>query len=289
MAIKCSVQISKINSSISGKIQPRRLLWVLGADWVKETADVHYRLLDPEYSYSARTFGIATFGTIGFKSANPSIMGRVRNALVQAFNKTDRIPDLVLVVLEDDILRAMEPKLSTLDDKKLSKDFSKRIKWLMSEYRKLIEGVKDVLAPNTKSTNLPKFLWIMPTRHVNYKNNFYRKKFAHCMETMAKFYENTTALRLVQRWDYNDNNLYLQAEQRFTYDGKAEFWAAVDKTVEFFDTKFEHKKPAETTITTDELRIQTHRQPRGHRGGRSGDRQEDRRNYSHSRGRHYNY
>ena len=221
---------------------------MIGAEWVKETADINFRLLDPSTSYSARTFGISTHGSVAHKSINPSVLARVRNSLFHAFNKADRLPDIVVVVLEDDVINST----GFIDDDLLLKDYSRRIKWLMSEYRKAIEGVKDVLPPNAKSDKKPKFLWIMPTRHVNYANNFYRKKFANAMETMAKFYENTTALRLVQRWDFNDTNLYLKEERRFTYDGKAEFWKAVDKTVEYFDTKYEKKKqePKDSTVLT---------------------------------------
>ena len=229
-----------------------RNMWVLGAAWVKETADVHFRLQGHENSYLVRNFAITTYGSIDYKSANPSLLARIRNSLVQAIEQSTMMADLVLIVLEDDVINSIK----NVGDDHIGKDYQRRIKWLMSEFRKIIEATKDYLPYNAKASGKPEFLWIIPTRHVNYRNNFYRKKFGYAIEMMTKFYEQMFALRLVQKWDFNDSNLYLREEGRHTYDGKAEMWKAVDKTVEFFVTKYQKKlqQPEETTVQTENLR-----------------------------------
>ena len=205
---------------------------------MNDTATTYYKPQDPLTSYSTRNYGIEVFASSSYKSNNPSKLARICNALTHAINGCIRLPQLVLVVLEDDVIKDV-----TTRDEYLLKDFTRRVKWLMSEFRKTMDASKDAVQANAKMLNQPSFVWILPTKHKNFINNYPRRKFGQAIETAAKLTDNVAALRLVQNWDYEDGNLYLCEQQRFTSDGKAEFWRAVDKTVEYYDTKYVERKP----------------------------------------------
>ena len=212
-------------------------MWVLGANFVEDTARTNYKFQDPEGSYTTRNYNVEVLASTEHRSNNPSTLARIRNTLTHGLNKCTILPQLVLIVLEDDVIKEINVK-----DDYMLRDFTRRVKWLMSEFRKTIDAAKDALQPNAKTLNQPKFIWVLPTKHKNYRNSYPRRKFSQAIETQCKLNENMIALRLVQRWDYEDSNLFLQEEQRFTSEGKAEFWRAVDKTVEFFDKKYTDKR-----------------------------------------------
>ena len=113
------------------------------------------------------------------------------------------MPRIIVIVLEDELTKNIN-----VPESQMNKDYTRRIKWLMSEYRKIIDTIKDYIPQNAKTESEPKLVWIIPSRHKNYPDNLQRKKFGHMLENQAKFQENTMALRLVQRWDYEDGNLY---------------------------------------------------------------------------------
>ena len=203
---------------------------------MNDTAVSGLKIIDPSASYTTRTYAVEVFGSVEHNSLNPSLLARVRNSLVRSINNCIILPRIIVVVLEDELLNEVKT-----NDYGLSQDYSRRIKWLMNEFRKVIDTINDYVPQNAKSTGFPKFLWISPTRHRNYKNNALRKKFGSCIEAQAKLVENTTCLRLVQKWDFNDSSIFLEQEQRFSNQGKFDFWAAVDKTIEFYDTIYNTK------------------------------------------------
>ena len=197
-------------------------------------SNAKFKSLDPTYSYCARNFEISIQACGETTSNNPSLLARLRNALVHLINKntTTMLPKIILIVLEDDII-----KDAKAEEPNMGRDYNRRIRWLINEYRKIIDTIKDYIAPNARKEGYPYFIWINPSKHINYKNNSARKKFGSCLESSTKSYENNLALRLVQVWDPNDSNAYLGPEQRFSAGGILDFWEGVDKTVEYFETK----------------------------------------------------
>ena len=155
----------------------------------------------------------------------------------------------------------------------MSTTFARLIKWLMNEYRKIIDTIHDTLPQNAKKTGFPKFIWINPTHHCNYWNNVARKKFGVCLENCTKNFDNHVALRLVHKWDFNDTSIYLKEEQRFTTQGLCDYWTSVDKTIEYFETKWTNNPtPKKNQARNDEGRQRFQNDPvwDQNRGSRSG-------------------
>ena len=230
-------------------------------------------MVDAAQSYTTRHFAVMVQATNNSRSNNPAILARLRNSLVHAINRCTQLPKIVVIVLEDDLLESINP------NENLAAALNKRIRWLMHEYRKIIDTTKDFLPQNAKNDGYPKFLWINLTKHCNYTNNTERKKLGTCMENMSKFFDNNVSLRLVHKWEFSDTNLFLKEQQRFTSEGLNTFWTALDKTIEYFETKW---TAASTTASATDDRNRHARDPVWDRGidrdsrrrRRSGDRQE---------------
>ena len=218
-----------------GRVLGHMKLIVIGDHFVESSADQHFKKRDEKYSYAVRHFDIDIASTSANTSNNPEIMSRLRNNLVVALNRTVVMPKIIMIVLEDDIIKTIDHK-----DHSLGKHYERRIKWLMSQYRRIIESFLEKLPLKCKREGWPKFLWVSPTLHKNYKNNVERKKFTQTLESNALITEKTTALRVRNGWDFEDNNLFLNDQQRFTVEGLASIWSAVDQVLEFYDlSKFD--------------------------------------------------
>ena len=234
---------------------------------------MRFRITDPTYSYSTRNFQVIVQASTESKSNNPNLLARLRNSLVHAINKCNQLPKLIVIVLEDDIIRSMN-----LDELSMTAVFGRLIKWLANEYRKIIDTIKDLIPTNAKQEGFPKFIWVNPTRHINYTNNVARKKFGVCLENVVKTLDNHVALRLVHKWDFNDSNIFLKEEQRFSITGICDFWSSVDKTIEYFETKWtEHATPTKKSRSHDEGKGRLYNDPVwDHNRHRRGDRDRDR-------------
>ena len=141
------------------------------------------------------------------------------------------MPKYILVILEDDIIRE-----TNFADCGLAQYYERQLRWVISEYRKAIDTIKDYLPNKAKNRKYPKIVWVSPSIHDNYDNNMLRKKFCKVIESLTKFNENMESRRINQGWDMHDNGIYLKAEQRFTGRGIQTYWDAVDAIVKNLDS-----------------------------------------------------
>ena len=145
------------------------------------------------------------------------------------------------MILENDVTMSIS---DACPDDEFKETCKRMAKWIINEARKLITAKNDYMPKRGKRET--KMVWILPTRHDNYNDDFDRKIFGQYLEEYARFYENNIALELKQLWDRHENNLFDNRVKRFTNDGLYVFWRAVDRTIWYANTiinKSVSKKP----------------------------------------------
>ena len=202
-----------------------------------------------ESSYIKRNFEVSQFTTNSFVSNDNNILSRMFNLLVRAFLEKKALPKLIVVVLEDEIIKFMHHKQEQAGISVKFK-FKKSIMWLMREYTKAIECFKEYLPEKAKREKYPHVTWIQPVTNVNLANNPDRDRFGGDLKTYASLFPNMSALKLVQVWDIYDRNLHLGPQQRFINEGKSQYWRAIDKTVRFCDTNILKKNNQMNPVAT---------------------------------------
>ena len=203
---------------------------MIGDKFVKDSATNYFKNVDQRTSYANRHFYVSILDSEEYNSNTKSILARLRNNLVTGMNKCIAIPKIIVVVLEDSIISDIHQ-----NNYGLATQYDMRVKWLVSQYRKTVEAFLDYLPLKAKRENWPKFVFICPSIHTNYRNNGLRKKFTKSLEEICAYTERMTAMRLKLGWDPEDNNLYLEPQQRYTSEGYASFWNAVDKLIEEYN------------------------------------------------------
>ena len=164
---------------------------------------------------------------------NPFALGRVRNALVTALNESVQCPRIIIMILEDDIINGLTfDEDVEITEKLLYKVYNKVCKWIVREVARLIECYVDVVPAKAMKRD-PMIIWVLPTQHKNYKNNWERHIFSKCLNSAAKGKKNMPVLELKQVWDEYDGNLFSKERNHFTDQGHRVFWQAVDRTVRF--------------------------------------------------------
>ena len=178
-------------------------------------------------SFTKNSFEITTSTNNRFSEWNNAVMSRLRNALVSTIQKSTVVPKLIVVILEDDVIK----KVKLEGD--VSYVYGRAIHWLLSEFRKLIEIMLEMLPQKSKRDEHPYVLWIMPTRHRDYKNDIQREKFNEKLMSISKLYHNNFTLELKQLWRKDESLLYNKNENKLTSYGLKTFWRSVDRTIKF--------------------------------------------------------
>ena len=187
--------------------------------------------MDDRSSYVNRYFNVTILDSDEFTSNNRSLLGRLRNNLVNALNKCTAIPKFIVIVLEDAIIND-----AGTANYGIVHDYEIRLKWLLNQLRRAIESFLDYLQQKCKREGgWPKLLFICPSLHRNYRNNSLRKKFIRVLEDQCSITYRCTAMRLRTGWDYDDSSIFLEPQQRFSTEGIATFWHAADKIIEEYN------------------------------------------------------
>ena len=242
MEIKCSIQIpSLLNKNyifhanhflyISDQLKGLDHIWFIGDNFLKRYFYSHFMTL--RESYTRNRYEISS--TAGGEK-NPSAMSRIHNCLCHMMKDKVYLPKLIVFIIEDDPIINGPLAYTGAGETDM---FDRAFSWLAREVRKTIDIYKAYLPDKCKRIENPHTLWILPTKHINYRNKERRGKLSYCMETVAKIHPDTSALSLKQIWDDNNENFYIRHTRNYSNEGITAYWKAVDRTIMYCDTKLE--------------------------------------------------
>ena len=208
-----------VTKLFSEKIQPHDTIWLIGEDFVEETARRCFVMKKEDAEFFTHTkFGVKCFGSNSFRSCFLTTIVRVRNNLANALKEiVTPIPKMVFIMLEDDVVKELG------DVEGLPHIYGRCIEWLHHEIRKQISAHIDALPKRAQRE--PYIVWILPSRHMNYCNDSRRELFAECIENILQVHDNKTfALPLKQNWDQYDPSIFLYDSQRYSASGLDRLW-----------------------------------------------------------------
>ena len=157
---------------------------------------------------------------------NPLV--RVHNALVTGMQRTATLPKMIVVVLEDDIIRHLNH-----NDYGATEMFGKVISYLELQLQNSILDLKALMPRKAKRVGCPHIVWIAPSIHQRYENNNLRKKFGNELETQLRGKPYTSVLRLRQVWDPNNNAFVTTGD--LSSLGQHKLWDSIDRSIAFAD------------------------------------------------------
>ena len=214
---------------LSGKVYGYDSLWIIGGDFAANTfPQCVANAKRVKELYIKTSFDLYPFMTDSRFSHIRSFLGRIRNEFAQAILQQVKFPKAILVILDNDLLRACK-----FDYKKpgLSKLLSGTIDWLLNEVRKLIEIRKDQLPVKAVRANYPMVYWVEAPQHKSFHDNLERCKFNSVLQSLTGMKQNMKIIRMKKIWDENDSNLFRQG--RFTADGLMRYWESIDNAIQF--------------------------------------------------------
>ena len=164
------------------------------------------------------------------------VIARFRNSLVNMIRKRNTIPKIVVIVPENDLIKAFNA-----DKFGQSIHYGQAIEWIMDEFVDIMDKYRGFIPLKAKKgkSGWPFFLWIAQSLHSNYDEEDYhkRKKFTKCLEKITHGDREVSSLRLMKQvWD-QENPDFVNKNHRFTNEGWRAIWSAIDNAIQYFDDK----------------------------------------------------
>ena len=163
----------------------------------------------------------------------------MHNCLVGAIRDKKVLPKFIVIVLDDDLISFVKHKLGhklMQNDQLVKAAFDRILRWLMSQYSRLIATQKEYLPNRAKRENQPNVIWIEPPMHDAFQNNQLHLLFGRSLEKIVSFQEKNFSLQLKKSWDPRNRALFNAEDHRYTTLGFETYWDAVDKAIKFADT-----------------------------------------------------
>ena len=216
-------------------------LWILGDAFTASSFEQYYKLKamkDFAAGHMIESYDVMARSGNKYTSNDPNILSRLRNMLIGLIHQEVKLPKMIIIVLDDDLVKYYGPDE---DDECLEKAFKRLLNELMTEFRKIISTQKERLPKKAQRPFYPQMVWIEAPLNKCFGNNRERKIFNKSLNSSAKFQENVSVLALKKIWDYDNTRLFVNEALRYTSEGLSMYWAAVDCTVRFMDTILFHK------------------------------------------------
>ena len=208
-------------------------MWLVGDRFLKE---IFYSLPamrnERKNTKTQQLFIYEQFNVHGIFPSNfhsmKSALGRVINTCIYGLNKFEKLPKLLLVILDKDLLDDIK-----IEESGSSIPLGMAIEWLVGEMDKMINRkrlmMKDV-KPGSITNAEPKLLWLKMIARPRTEARG-RLKFDDILEDILATRKNHFIL---QPDDFIDRNHFNRLDD-LTVSGREEFWRCVDQNIKNFE------------------------------------------------------
>ena len=202
-------------------------LWIIGDNFVAETFRPCF-LKQHKNFFIRENFDISVFCGSKYCDKNQNTLSRLQITMAKAINDSVVLPEFIVVVIDKDLIEFLK-----YENSGVSTMYGEWLEWLLKSFNDMIELRKQQLPTKCKPFEGTQTYWLHLPQHKNFESNSYtaRSKFNLCLESIVKLYSNMRTIKLKYNWFCNDNISVMH--NRYTAEGKINFWTALDSTLRF--------------------------------------------------------
>ena len=198
---------------------------------VINTSSIHINKIFTMHSVTSRLKAVFDKKLLNNTTENNRLV-RITNSLIKAMKDEAAVPKILVVVLEDDIIRYVN-----FNDYRVTTLFGRVIEFLSTTVRQVIDQFKEQYLPTrAKKEQYPMIIWITPTIHMHYRNNNLCRKFANEMESQVP--TNHHAFCSDVLWNSQSPAVVNDMTGKMIPAGIRRYWHAVDRLIRYANTYF---------------------------------------------------
>ena len=198
----------------------------MGDNFASRTYRPGFKRGTPDDCFIKSNYEISTYINSRCNSNNMNMISRIRNSLASGINKHAKLPNLILVVLDDDIITTVDTAIFGV-----SSVLGALVEWLFNEFTSMLEARKNQLPQKAKKPEYPRVFWAALPHHKNFHNAPLRTKFNLCLASLVKQFPHMRLIKMKEMWDYDD--LTLVVNESITPEGEITYWKSLSTSVEF--------------------------------------------------------
>ena len=195
----CDYRLFCFSDDVKGILK----LWIIGDNFVATSIRNYFKKATFP-SFIKDNFHWEAFCSSRFNDKNTNMLSRLQNTFALAVDKSERQPEYILVILDDDLI-------SYLDFKGLgfASMISPWCEWLVQTIGQMIAKRADLLSKKALVVDGTQIYWTSATRSMYFKDgdDNSRMKFNNCMELVVKPLSNMRRIMLKEHWLPDSSNM----------------------------------------------------------------------------------
>ena len=215
-------------SCIAEKIKAKRVVWIIGDNFVASSYRNHFKKVSGEHLYTKKYFQVEAYCSSRFSDSNGNMISWLQISMAQAINKSTYLPDYIIIVLEDDIIEYLEYR-----NYGVSAMYGTWLEWLAKEFNELLHKKQALLPIGAKNDDETQIYWTTAVYHKLFTltETQMREKFNNCMESVVQAYGNMRVIKVKEAW--GSNNMSAVMNNRITSTGLSLLWKGIDAAFKF--------------------------------------------------------
>ena len=201
-------------------------LWFWGDNFVTSTYRNSFKNNTAEL-FIKDSFEYYAYCQSKYEHSDTNMLNRLRNALIQGINEQGKLPKVVVLVQDDDLLEFLN-----YGEQGMSSLVVSCIEWICKQFEALVKLAAEGLPPKAVKDGYPQLYYVAPPHHQHFKNNHSRSKLINVMEVTFKDFKDIRIIRMKEFWDYKDGSL-VNSKGQFTDIGWETYWISIGAAVKF--------------------------------------------------------
>ena len=216
------------DTSFPDEVTGNKKVWLIGDDFLASTIRVHFRKSPADF-HLKENFQVNIFCGNCFNDSNQNVLSRVQISLAKVINSLHKLPDFILMILDDDLIRFLKFK-----DPGVSSMYGTWIEWLCGTMDNMIKNRYEQLPVKARTAEITQQVyWMLSVTHMNFdaKDKQARDHFNLCPKSVVKTYTNMRTMKMKENWSFNDSTLV--TNNHITSAGYNQYWKAIDASFKF--------------------------------------------------------
>ena len=172
-------------------------------------------------------FDTFAFCNSRFNSQETNLLTRLKSFFSRAVDKRIKLPRFVVVVLDNDLIQYL-----AFIKKGVETLLGEWFEWVMVCFTELCKARCTQLPKKAVRDDYPQLYFVAPPKHKRFGDNNAQQTLLNCMETTVKIYDNVPLIKMIELWNFNDEEL-VDDDGHITSLGLTTYWVSIDAAVAF--------------------------------------------------------
>ena len=213
------------------KIIAKDEAWIVGDTFMATTVRENVEKVADESWFLHKNFEVRYFYNSRCNSTNTNLISRLQGTLTAAINKRVNLPKLIIIVLNRDVIEAVDAGSATY----AATVMGVWLEWLAKQFVEVVETRRSQLLHKAQRMDEPIFYWSAIPSHKGYSYEVRAiiAKFNNTLESVLKVHPSMCLIKIKKGWQIEDVNLINPRNDKLSNEGVAQYWLSLDASVKF--------------------------------------------------------